>query len=182
MRVTTWGSDESDQDDGGGDSGSGRAPVAVADGAAPASQLRPRWLVAASAVLPIPDRALLEFRVPPSTATRTMPLTPTICSLGSSGVAPRRAGGVTGRFHVEHVTADAATLHDFRPPRHPTRRLSSARSRHQPSCSVRPNPTPMPIRPGPLPAGTRSSDGGAGRFGVARSWRSSVGRCVASRR
>ena len=42
--------------------------------------------------LPIPDRALLEFRVPPSTATRTMPLTPTICSLGSSGVAPRRAG------------------------------------------------------------------------------------------
>ena len=40
--------------------------------------------------LPIPDRALLEFRVPPSTATRTMPLTPTICSLGSSGVARAR--------------------------------------------------------------------------------------------
>ena len=31
-------------------------------------------------------------------------------------------GGVTGRFHVEHFTADAATLHDFRPPEtpHPT--------------------------------------------------------------
>ena len=29
---------------------------------------------------------------------------------------------MTGRFHVEHVTADAATLHDFRPPEtpHPT--------------------------------------------------------------
>jgi len=29
---------------------------------------------------------------------------------------------VTGRFHVEHFTADAATLHDFRPPEtpHPT--------------------------------------------------------------
>ena len=158
------------------------SPVAVADGAAPASQLRPRWLVAASAVPPIPDRALLEFRVPPSTATRTMPPTPTICSLGSSGVAPRRAGWRDRS--VPRRARHRRRRHASRlpPPETPTRRLSSARSRHQPSCSVRPNPTPMPIRPGPLPAGTRSSDGGAGRFGVARSWRSSVGRCVASRR
>ena len=96
--------------------------------------------------LPIPDRALLEFRGTtqygdPNHAADADDLLAWLewCRRGAPG-------GVTGRFHVEHVTADAATLHDFRPPRHPPD--ACRRRGHGTSPRARFDPTRHPCRSG----------------------------------